>query len=750
MKQLLNFYNSMLKAQNFSDEEAMRTANYFVSDKYEDDEGIKDVNFSNQDLIYLGERLLAVPKSVMHNFLVYLIKRDRYSTIIAFLSKVFVAHIDKFSYTSKNIVRMSNLERTFDRFIECTMWADIDFSLWQDAFFNALVSSKEPLQSWKRPARDYLLDWVKRDEKGFYEFAFQNFSQYGIIIFGVLFEENVESAAPKLLNYYLHNEFEEKRQVKNILKQHYSEVNNYIVELRKNNEMETEDYIKTLLIFAHLKEATKTLSELYAKEKDKELKKLIIENADIEVPEKVVNLAQAKKNSQKYESKFNFLGYSENDFKPLILQTGEVAGKEFVNYLLSSYEDLCSVNAFLENSYFKNLFNQDSLDDFCYDLAEKLVTKDVSKCEWAYALIAQNASINMASKIIYLFASCKNIKGLKLFVKLFIKIQKDGALELFNSLDKKQREQKIVLDALLQGMIESEVYDLDTIEVLRDNMIADFNLEGGKIEIDGCILKIETDFSVSIEGEQNPSKSVLLEKKRLERELDRQIKRLKSFYHSGRLYQKEHWEKLMENKLMLFLASKLLWAKYEDGNLVSVFRIDDGKISNLASVSKVGGEYKIGLFHPVEYSELDWHSVFNAKKSPFNQLDISVFSPNNYNIHASVVSRFNGFMVNSKTFFERMLGFDWKYGVQSVDKLVSSMTKLNKELGILAEINFSATQIDGENTISLGELRFYKIDDVLKTGNNFVTNKTKSMEIGVLKPRYFSDIIYEITMAGKK
>jgi hypothetical protein len=78
------------------------------------------------------------------------------------------------------------------------------------------------------------------------------------------------------------------------------------------------------------------------------------------------------------------------------------------------------------------------------------------------------------------------------------------------------------------------------------------------------------------------------------------------------------------------------------------------------------------------------------------------------------------------------------------------MTKYNKELKLISEIDFTPTQKDGENTISLGELRFYKEEDVLKTGNNFVTNKTKSMEIGVLKPRYFSDIIYEITMAGKK
>lgn len=747
---MLNFFNSILKAQNFSEEDIQKAAAYFVSEQDENDEGVVDVKFSLSDLVYLGERLPNMNKSLMHNFLVYLIKRNRFDVIIAFLSKVFVAHIDKFSYTSKNIVRMSNLERTFDRFIECTMWTEINFSLWQDAFFSSLVSSSGPLQNWKRPARDYLLDWVKKDEKGFYDFAFQNFAKYGVTIFEVLFAENVASATPKLLDYYLHNEFDEKRQVRNILKQHYAEVNNYVVEQKKNEQISIEDYVNTLLIFAHIKEALKTLSELYNKEKDATLKRTIIENANIEIPEKVVALVQAKKNSQKYSNEFSFFGCGQNDFKTLVLQNGEQASLQFVHYFLSSYNELCSYLSYAENSFFKAFFSKQSLDEFCQDVAEKLCSKEIEQNEWAYALIAQNTSIDQAGKIINFFASHKNTKATKLFVKLFIKIQKNVALELFGKLNRKERADKIVLDALLQGMIESDCYDIDTVELLRDKMIADFEIVDGKVDVDGVILSIEPDFTVSVGGNTNPPKNVLLEKKKLERELDRQIKRLKSFYHSGRLYSKENWDKLMKNKLMAYLASKLLWARYCDGSLVSVFKIDNNKIVNLTSVGKNEGEYKIGLFHPVEYSELDWHSMFNSKKSPFSQLDVGIFPPNNYNVHASVVSRFNGFMVNSKTFFARMLELDWKFGVLSVDKMASSMTKLNKELKILAEIDFTPTQIDAENTISLGELRFYKLADVLKTGNNYITNKTKSMEIGVLKPRYFSDIIYEITMAGKK
>ena len=750
MKQLLNFFNSMLKAQNFSQQEVENICQYFVSTTKNDDKNLPDIKFSISDLVYLGERIPSLNPEIAYNFLVYLLNKNKYDVLITFLSKVFISHIDKFNYTTKDVLRLTNLEKTFDRFVEFSWWAEIDFSVWRGAFFESLVASFGPLQNWKRPARAYLLDWLKKDEKGFYDFAFQNFSNYGIIVFNVLFEENVLSCVPKLLNFYLKNDFEEKRQVKNILKQHYLEVSTYVLELKKNSQIEIIDLINAFLIFSFKKEAQNVLSEIYQKEKDPSLKKLIVENCGIQIDSKQTPLAQAKKNALKYENNFNFLGFDETNFKPLVFQTEEKVENCFINYFLSSYFNLCSTKVFLETSFFRNLFNQESLNDFCFDVAQKLEQIDLKDCEWAFCLIAQNCDIKTAEKIISLFSKEKETKRVKLFVKLFVQIQKDEALDLFSILDKNQREQKIVMEFLLQGIIESEKYDQNTVEVLRDKIVPDFNLEDGKVKIDDYVLEINKDFSVSILGD-NPTKQVLIEKKKLERELEKQTKRLKSFYRSGRIYTLEHWKKyILGNKLLHFLAEKLLWGRYSDGNLISVFKIEGEKITNLASVSKLDGDYYISIFHPVEYSELDWHYVFDAKSSPFNQLDVGIHKLSSYNPHSSVVAQFNGFMVNSKKFFEKMQEFGWKFGIQTVDKMVCSMTKQNKELEILAEICFDKALVCGETNISLGELRFYKLEDVLKTGNNFVTNKTKSQEIGALKPRYFSDVIYEVTQGCKK
>ena len=756
MKQLFNFYNSILKAQKFSEEEAGEIASFFVSNEMKDPqnlpENLRKINFSLSDLVYLGERLPTLNCECMHNFLSYLISQNRYEEIIAFLSKIFVSHIDKFNYVTEDVPRLTILERTFDRFIECSLWAKIPFSQWQDAFFYALSANTGALSNWKRPARSYLKNQAKKDGDAFYKFVFDNFSKYGMIVFSVLFEENAPSAIPKLLNYWLNNEFEEKRQVKNILKQHYEEVYSYVEELRNESKISNINFINVLLIYVHIPKVCKTLSEIYQKEKDKEIKKLIIDNAPIKVESKALTVAQLKKNGSKYLPKFEILGKDVSTYPKLNYQNEEDVSFDVVNYFVSCYGDLCSVKAMNENDCFKKLFTQNSLDSFCLAIAKRLAEGSFKDEEFLYALIAQNSSIECSEKIIQIFAKLPLQKNYKLFVKLLILAQKDNVLKLFNSLDKAQKEQKIVLDALLQGMIESNEYDTFVIENLRDKMIPDFNIIGDEIKIDDFQIKIMPDWSVSVLGEQNPTKEVQIEKKRLEREIERQTKRLESAFHSGRLWKKEDWQKyIFENKFMRYLASTLLWGRYFEGNLISVFKIKDDKIVNIASIGNMTNDYVIGIFHPVEYKELDWHYNFDSKRAPFNQLDVGVHIIQDYNIHSSVVSRFNGFMVNSKTFFERMKSLGWKFGVMSVDKKVQDMVKLNKDLGVLASINFSLTPTnDEQNIIMLGELRFYNINEVLQTGNNFIVNKANSKELSTLKPRYFSDIIYEITVAGKK
>ena len=85
------------------------------------------------------------------------------------------------------------------------------------------------------------------------------------------------------------------------------------------------------------------------------------------------------------------------------------------------------------------------------------------------------------------------------------------------------------------------------------------------------------------------------------------------------------------------------------------------------------------------------------------------------------------------------------------DGSVDRMFKFNKDLQTLAEITFLPVNLSVANQITtLQELRFYRIDSVIPTGNYWITNKMSSQEIGSVNERFFSDAIYEIFTAGKK
>lgn len=723
---------------------------------------LADLKFSSEDIVKLAEYLPNSEDSLyLHNFLLYLLKQKRYEEILIFFGKVFTSHIGKVVFSSKNVKNYDITERAFDKFIEGIIWTGLSFSAWSDMLFKTINSEQNTLlYKWKRPSVDYLLDLLLKDEKAFYKFTFDNFSKYGILIFDVLFKNNITSAIGNLVDFYLNNEFEEKRQVKNILKQHFSEVRDYVNDLRKNYAIKNDKLIEIMLIFKHEKDVQEILKEIYFKEKDDNIKRLIAQNIVITTDESVT-IAQLKKNSQRFDEEENweFLDTLLSDFPDLVLYNNEHVDAKIKGYFLKSYKDLCSPYASFEVAYFHKLFEPKSLNNFCEFIANLLAkSKDNQNNKWAFCLIAQNSTPNEALKIIQILQNkTKNsAQNTSLFVKYYVYEHKIETIQLFDDLDRNNPNEKPCLDVLLQGIIESNLYEPLEIERLRDKIIPSFNLINRKIEMEGYTLSVKDNWLVEVSGQDldNIPKEVLVEQKRLEREIEKQSKRLKIAFHSGRMWQRKDWENyILNSSLMKLLASEILWGRYVDNNLVSVFKIEGDALVNLASIKSGNvAEFTIGIFHPVEFAEPDWTYIFDGRNAPFNQLYIDIFSMSNYNLHSSVVSRFNGFIVNCKTFFERMKISEWKFSMPTLNNNYVSMMKINRELGILAEIDFSPINVNqiSSGHIMLGELRFYRLNSVLQTGNNYITNKANSLELIALKDRYFSDIIFEITVAGKK
>ncbi len=749
---LIEFYRDFFKGK----EQGEVLYNFFSSSSAHKADDIPDTDFSISDLSLLAEFLPSEESVYMRNFLSFMLMHKKYSALITFFGKLFVSHIGKVVFASKNQKDFDITERNFDRFIESVIYTNLPFAKWSDFLFAILGSNNTSiLHKWYRPARDYVLDLCQKDEKKFYKFTYDNFANYGMLIFEFLIGNSVPSAINELIKLYLYHSFKEERQVKNILKQHYAEVREYLNQQQKNGNLSVEIVIKLLLLFKNQKDVVSALQNIYFHEKDNNLKKIIADNVKLSASNKP-NFAQFKKNAQRFDEKQ--CSFDVSSLPELIFYNNEKASTQVVKYIVSLYQSLCSTSACFENGYLRSFFEPKSLNAFCLQLSSHIIkpVKDDKK-DWIFCLVAQNISPNGALTVLLKMIENKknSSQNIDKFVRIFVKEQKAESLQLFKELNPLEFEHRLILNALLKGFIETEELAPLEIEALKDKMVPHFSLKDNILNVDGCAIVIKPNFEVEIQSNgAEITKNVLVEKKRLEREIIRQSKRLENAMISGRLWSRQDFNDfIIKNPLMNFLAQKLLWGKYIDNTLISVFKIENNAFINLMSVkSDKMTDYQIGIFHPVEFSEPDWVYMFNGRQSPFNQLYVDVFPKSKFDAYASVVSRFNGFFVNSQTFFERMEKFGWNYARPTMNGYFSSLQKINNDLQLLAELDFSskAYQDMHNGSASLQELRFYRLEDVIKTGNNFITNKTKALDIGSVNERFFSTILYEITNAGKK
>ena len=323
-------------------------------------------------------------------------------------------------------------------------------------------------------------------------------------------------------------------------------------------------------------------------------------------------------------------------------------------------------------------------------------------------------------------------------------------LDCLLKLDKQNRSENEIVKTFLQWAEQNSKYDYNKIELIRDLFAHRFNFEqGNTIKIEPAVISVDADLKVVTKlnnAQTEQIKQVQSITKNLERELSKQSKRLQLAFASGRLWSKEQFTEIfLKPSVFNILAERLLWGRYKGNKLISVFRISNYKVIDMEAIDTNNiNQFEIGIFHPVEYPNTDWARTFNQGKPPFNQLEREVSTLSSYNQQSLVVNRFNGLIVNADNFVFRLKNQDWILDKTMYDGSVDRMFKFNKDL-FDTQFYLVANQIT-----TLQELRFYRIDSVIPTGNYWITNKMNSQEIGSVNERFFSDAIYEIFTAGKK
>lgn len=237
-------------------------------------------------------------------------------------------------------------------------------------------------------------------------------------------------------------------------------------------------------------------------------------------------------------------------------------------------------------------------------------------------------------------------------------------------------------------------------------------------------------------------------KKQMKAAVTAQRSRLEYVLLCDRKWTAEGWKKLfVRNPLMHCFAIGLIWGIYSESGLSATFRyLDDGSFTTSDEDEfEVPENAQIGLVHPIELTEEElsaWKEQLADYEivQPFAQLERTVYPITDKEKTETEITRFYDRELNSLAFAGKMLKYGWYKGEAQdagmfFDFYRSDSSKAGE--GYIARLKFSGMYIetfyDDSGDITVETLSFY-------THGN-----TEPVPAGEISPRYFSEIIVQLT-----
>lgn len=232
-----------------------------------------------------------------------------------------------------------------------------------------------------------------------------------------------------------------------------------------------------------------------------------------------------------------------------------------------------------------------------------------------------------------------------------------------------------------------------------------------------------------------------LMKKQLKTVVAGQKLRMEQALLNGRLWKMEHWQALFaQNPLMHPFAMGLVWGVYQQGVLQDTFRyMEDGTFNTAYEEEyQLPEDGMIGLLHPVEVSKdilKAWKEQFSDYEmvQPIEQLSREVYRPTEEELDKTKLTRFEGTVLNGCAFSANLMTMGWMRGPIGDNAEYDMLCREDQK--IRTELHFSGCGVVFDNTeVVLYEINFYQPKE----------NKTPCL-ISELAPRYFSEIVYQVT-----
>lgn len=250
-------------------------------------------------------------------------------------------------------------------------------------------------------------------------------------------------------------------------------------------------------------------------------------------------------------------------------------------------------------------------------------------------------------------------------------------------------------------------------------------------------------------------------KKQIKTVVENQKQRLEYVLMCDRKWTCENWKKLfVKNPVMHCFAIGLIWGIYSGSELLESFRyMDDGSFTNIDEDEfELPENASIGLVHPIELTDeqkASWIEQLSDYEitQPFNQLGRPCYRPDEKELADDEITRFEGVSVGNYTLRGKLTKQGWETGTpldggwfhefvrNDVLKCVKNSDGTTVYEGYHTEIEFDGMGIDymEAEDVNLGKLVFK---------NYNASYNTKNLKIKDVNPRYFSEIIMQLTALG--
>ncbi len=739
---------------------------------------LKESDITENEIAEYGEAVLQLNdyKELLKKYIELLLKAEKFEAICAFLNRIFLQQIGDAKYKSTRKSYSIN-ERYFDRFVEITMYCNIDKKLYTPFFlaiFNCEARSR--MFDYKEPLKEYLDIFLKEgDDDAFLSSLLSSESKTGLNEFAT---KNTLKTLNALITGFIEGEITNSALIKKALMNHSQEGFN-IIEGLLSQEDEEIKYKATQLFVLLLddRRVKDRLKYLYENTNNQKIKVLL---------EKECGFNALKK----FGSEGEFLAYVDGN----VTQIQErLYGARLKRYYEKYNLDNTGINGKIltfvmevfkgketesQYAYLKEFFKYvdksvlSSLSWVVYEVA--VYRQRLLNSKWALRLIAmfanQDLLLDMIKDLRVWFLEGSTINVGKYFLDLLADCGREEIIDIVKALLLANLPKKQV-KFLENKLNEFSKVKKQNLEEVKDKLTEDFgfNSSGYKlIELDNRIIRIQIkkDCTLSLTNEKTGKPARIkfdtlyldcnLKKylKTLEKEIKKQKKRLYNAFLEFRNYDVKTFEEcILSNNLLNYLAQSLVWARYKKDKFAQACMIVDGKLQHLFGniIYENFEDYTIALMQPIDCQENKERLQESVGKDLlFNQFEFPVFKIEDLNPNANYVDSLNGVFCNAQLFITRLEKLKYKVNDLNAKGEYTTLVKENKNLNLLTSVEFEKVVLGHENcSTTISKVRFFELNKQTKTGKIYNLNKTEAMTLKDLNYHILSNELGLIFMACK-